>query len=485
MRDSKKQAGIFAILISFVKIGIMGFGGGGSLIPLVERELVTSKRALDRNDFTKHTVITSITPGALPVKLGATCGQQLGGTTGSLLCAYAVMLPGVFATVLCMALFALLGADVISYFTRAAVGISAFIIFLLLCYIAGVLGSGGKRAWLLCAAALVLTGGSELHEIVYLLSGSPLLFPVVLDISTINLMIISLYLILAATITQNRGFLAVCAVLTAGYTFCVGRLGAAAGLDAAGKTLLAAMLLFALAAAIISRKGGSDAPASLNFAIIRTIAFFLAIPVVLGTAFCMLFEIPGAAGFLRDVAISTITSFGGGSAYISVADGIFVQGGYIDPTVFYTRLVPVANALPGPILVKIAAGIGYQYAAGSGSALAAWIMAAVTASVAMGACCAVALGVMSIYDTAKNSLFIRNLSGNILPVICGMLISTCFAMLAEALKTTTECGVNSFLALAAMLLWISLLVFINRIKRQNDLVMLAASAAVSVLLLFS
>ena len=50
--------------------------------------------------------------------------------------------------------------------------------------------------------------------------------------------------------------------------------------------------------------------------------------------------------------LSSVMSFGGGDAYLSVAQGLFVEGGVINNADFYGNVVSVANALPGSILCK-------------------------------------------------------------------------------------------------------------------------------------
>ena len=85
-RDQKP--GIRSLFFSFLKIGFIGFGGGSALIPVVERELVSEKKEMDPETYTRHTIVANITPGALPVKLGATCGHELGGIGGSLISSF-------------------------------------------------------------------------------------------------------------------------------------------------------------------------------------------------------------------------------------------------------------------------------------------------------------------------------------------------------------------------------------------------------------
>lgn len=44
---------------------------------------------------------------------------------------------------------------------------------------------------------------------------------------------------------------------------------------------------------------------------------------------------------------------------MTVADGLFASTGVIDSTLFYGQIIPIANSLPGPILVKVLSSIGY------------------------------------------------------------------------------------------------------------------------------
>ena len=63
--------------------------------------------------------------------------------------------------------------------------------------------------------------------------------------------------------------------------------------------------------------------------------------------------------FLGQGFLSSILSFGGGDAYLSVADGMFVNSGIVEKADFYGHLVPLVNLLPGSILCKTLSGIGY------------------------------------------------------------------------------------------------------------------------------
>ena len=118
---------ILDFLKAFLKVGFIGFGGGSALIPVIEKEVVENKRLIDSDDFTKKTIIANITPGAIATKLGA-----LANTKFSLIGAYAVSLPGVIMAIVLIAVFSFLGDNAISYINYTSVGISTFIILLLI-----------------------------------------------------------------------------------------------------------------------------------------------------------------------------------------------------------------------------------------------------------------------------------------------------------------------------------------------------------------
>lgn len=187
-----RKMSLFQTFISFIKVGIIGFGGGSALIPVIESEIVESRQAMDDQIYLKHTVVANITPGALPVKLGATIGYQLKGLTGALVASYSVMLPGVVLTILLLSLFAGLNQSVFRYISYASLGITAYIIFLLVHFVIKTVRPGQFRISLaLCLGAFALTGGMEVRQLlarIFALDVALLGVPL-LDISTIDLMI--------------------------------------------------------------------------------------------------------------------------------------------------------------------------------------------------------------------------------------------------------------------------------------------------------
>lgn len=471
---------IIRLILSFFKIGVIGFGGGSALIPIIHKEIVADKKAMSEDDYLKHTVVANITPGALPVKLGSTCGFQLSNPLGSVLSAYAVAIPGVFATVLIIALFSMMGQAAIDYLNYASIGITIFIVFLLLHYVQKTVMSGNARVnALICFLAFFVTAGREVREIIELAFGLEphALGTPLFNISMIHVMIIAFYLIFFFLLADNRPNRIVAGVaLALAYALLSGN--ALRSWPPAGTLRLVVAALFVASIVVLwklQRKGGGGAGIRLNRSILTAVVLFLLlpfVPVAFGAASGHFPAMGACLTFLANILVSTITSFGGGEAYVAVADSVFVQGGYCDPEVFYGRVVPVANALPGPILVKIAAALGFVWGLNQVGVASGVVLAVSCTMLAVGACCALALLVLNYYDALKDSPFILSLKKYILPVICGTLISTSLSMMYESMKITGQYGFSAPWTFIVMAVCVAATFWIYAKYHLHDLVLL-------------
>ena len=61
-------------LLSFFKIGCIGFGGGTSLIPVIEEEAVENCKLVTKEEYDTVVIVGNITPGALTMKISAGIG---------------------------------------------------------------------------------------------------------------------------------------------------------------------------------------------------------------------------------------------------------------------------------------------------------------------------------------------------------------------------------------------------------------------------
>ena len=127
----KEDGALKRLLTVMLKIGLIGFGGGTALIPVIEEEAVERNHLVDENEFNKDVIVANITPGALPVEIAANIGRSALGIPGMLLAATCMALPGALLTVFIVALIYESAEMVLWQIMFASVGVTAYIIFML------------------------------------------------------------------------------------------------------------------------------------------------------------------------------------------------------------------------------------------------------------------------------------------------------------------------------------------------------------------
>ncbi|MBQ0138532.1 MAG: chromate transporter [Kurthia sp.] len=88
------------IFIAFFRSGLLGFGGGPSVIPLLEKEVVKNFRMLSSEDFTNALAVANTLPGPIATKMAGYIGYRVGGLLGMCNALLATVLPTVIAVIL-------------------------------------------------------------------------------------------------------------------------------------------------------------------------------------------------------------------------------------------------------------------------------------------------------------------------------------------------------------------------------------------------
>lgn len=74
---------LLQLFLSFLKVGSFSFGGAYSLLPLIEREVVTNNHWLSKEEFLKVLGMVEIFPGAISIKFATYTGYKTGGILGA------------------------------------------------------------------------------------------------------------------------------------------------------------------------------------------------------------------------------------------------------------------------------------------------------------------------------------------------------------------------------------------------------------------
>ena len=91
------------LFISYLKIGLFGFGGGYAMLSLIQHEVVEQRQWLSATEFTDIVAISQMTPGPIGINSATYIGYTVtGGVGGAIVATLAVCLPS-FAIVLLIA----------------------------------------------------------------------------------------------------------------------------------------------------------------------------------------------------------------------------------------------------------------------------------------------------------------------------------------------------------------------------------------------
>ena len=88
----------------FFKIGTFTIGGGYAMIPLIENEIVTKKKWINKEDFVDLMAIAQSTPGVFAVNMAIFIGYKIRGVKGCLMTTLGTILPS-FLIILAIAVF--------------------------------------------------------------------------------------------------------------------------------------------------------------------------------------------------------------------------------------------------------------------------------------------------------------------------------------------------------------------------------------------
>jgi len=92
------------IFAAFFRIGIFGFGGGPSMIPLFHAEVVKRYQWMPEQEFSDTLAIGNTLPGPIATKMAGYIGFRVGGTLGAINAVIANIVPSIIAMILMLTL---------------------------------------------------------------------------------------------------------------------------------------------------------------------------------------------------------------------------------------------------------------------------------------------------------------------------------------------------------------------------------------------
>jgi len=156
------------LLVYFLRLGTLGFGGPIALAGHMQRDLVEERRWVSKQDYLEGLAFSQLSPGPLAAQLAMYLGWIRAGTLGATLVGIAFILPSFLMVLVLAALYVHFGS--LPWIQGMFYGIGAAVIAIIVrSAIKLVRGTVGKD-WLLWAifTALAITTGWTKSEIVWL-----------------------------------------------------------------------------------------------------------------------------------------------------------------------------------------------------------------------------------------------------------------------------------------------------------------------------
>ena len=435
--ESIKMRKFISMTMTMLKIGFIGFGGGSALIPVIEDEVVEKDKIVSEEEFNDDVMIASITPGALPVEVATGIGRQASGLKGMAAAATAIALPGALLTVLLQAVISSAGSVVKSQINYLSIGISAFIILTLLAYSLGTVCQAvnkreGQLYGLIILGVFLLSGEKSIYQL-FGLDIKP-----IFALSTIQVLGAAFFVILFTkghVRCLRRSIPA--AIITVCYLLCAGN---AHIIPVSAKPFILAVMavlsILGLVQSIVESPHKKAFPAK---RLATSAGFWLLFVVILSIP--AMFLTAKALKFIGMGCLSSIMSFGGGDAYLSVAQGLFVEGGVINNADFYGNVVAVANALPGSILCKILTGIAYDVGYNlNGSVIEGFLVALSGFACSVAASGAIFELVFCVYEKYESLQIFSVVKHFIRPIISGLLLTVAVSLYTSGIRGQVQTG---------------------------------------------
>ena len=84
---------LLTLFLTFAKVGVMTFGGGYAMLPILQREVVENKGWATDEELTDYFAIGQCTPGVIAVNTATFVGQKRRGILGGIVATLGVVFP--------------------------------------------------------------------------------------------------------------------------------------------------------------------------------------------------------------------------------------------------------------------------------------------------------------------------------------------------------------------------------------------------------
>ena len=173
--NMKKGRLLLTLFLQLLKIGLFAFGGGYTIIALLDDEFVKKRQWIDHDEFMSVVAIAESTPGPIAINVATYIGYKLTGWFGAVITTFAVVLPAFSIMYVVSTMYDAFMANM--YIAAAFKGVQVCVVY--------VIGMAGLRMlkkmkkkplnWVILAATVVLMiclnlMGMRISSILYILA---------------------------------------------------------------------------------------------------------------------------------------------------------------------------------------------------------------------------------------------------------------------------------------------------------------------------
>lgn len=144
---------LLELFLTFAKIGVMTFGGGYAMLPILQRELVENKGWSTEEDLADYFAIGQCTPGIIAINTATFVGSKKKGTIGGIVASLGMVFPSL-VIITTIALFLTSFAD-LAVVQHAFAGIRVAVVVLIFNSVLKLMKGAVKDAYALFVFLLV------------------------------------------------------------------------------------------------------------------------------------------------------------------------------------------------------------------------------------------------------------------------------------------------------------------------------------------
>ena len=152
---------LWELFITFAKMGVLTFGGGMAMLPILQREVVETKRWATEDEIVDYFAIGQCTPGIIAVNTATFVGQKRKGISGGIVATLGVVFPSLIIITILAGLIN--NFSDVAWVQNAFAGIQVCVCVLIFNAVLKLLKKSVVDKWTAAIFVLVLLGGVFLN----------------------------------------------------------------------------------------------------------------------------------------------------------------------------------------------------------------------------------------------------------------------------------------------------------------------------------